>query len=256
MKRLKNQKLRDGLQERNLENIRETGIKKAGVKHYAPNFGHKILICFMPLILITLTLGAGLIYEVGSGHLFAKIQESAIRHPSEQDKVDLGINQIRGILKGLQNHVILVVSVLLLSVIIMMFFFMGSIAKPLDELGKVAFQMVNGRLNELVPVRTNDEIGKIGELINDLAINLQEILLHVWNHTGQDIVLLDRIGRIVNSQPGGNGMPPEIREDFRFVRQDIEDMQTMVKAFDFYRVRLDQTKVMKNDQPREKKHSG
>jgi hypothetical protein len=138
----------------------------------------------------------------------------------------------------------------------MMFFFMGSIAKPLDELGKVAFQMVNGRLNELVPVRTNDEIGKIGELINDLAINLQEILLHVWNHTGQDIVLLDRIGRIVNSQPGGNGMPPEIREDFRFVRQDIEDMQTMVKAFDFYRVRLDQTKVMKNDQPREKKHSG
>jgi hypothetical protein len=71
-----------------------------------------------------------------------------------------------------------------------------------------------------------------------------------WNHTRQDIVLMERIAAIMSSQPGGNGMPVEIKEDFYFVKQDIEDMRNMVKAFNYYHVRLDEEKVLVNEHTR------
>ena len=98
--------------------------------------------------------------------------------------------------------------------------------------------MADGRLDELIRVKTLGEIGKIGEFINDIAMNLQEIMLHVWNHTKHDILILDRIVGIIKSQPDGNGLFQEISEDFRIVKEDIENMRSMVEDFDYYGVRL------------------
>ncbi|MGD9358937.1 MAG: hypothetical protein PVH85_08700, partial [Desulfobacterales bacterium] len=88
------------------------------------------------------------------------------------------------------------------------------------------------------------------ESINDLAIDLQEILLHVWNHTRQDIVLMERIAPILSSQPVVNGLPAQFKENFYLVKQDIEDMRDMVKAFNYYHVRLEEEKVLVNETPR------
>ncbi len=234
---------------KNPEGFRPLGLKKGNVKNYVPNLAKKIWIYFSLVILISLPLTGALIYEVGSDRLHGQIQASIAAQLPEPDKGPPDINEAGGILTRLQNRMILATSVIFLAVIVGIFFLIRNVIKPLDEIGRAAFKMAHGHLDEMVPVRSRNEIGKIGELINDLAIDLQEILLHVWNHTGQDIVLLNRIAAIMNSQPGGNGMPPEIREDFYFVRQDIEDMRDMVKAFNYYNVRLHEEKVLVNDYP-------
>ena len=239
------------------ENIRHRGLKKEDVKYAAPHLAKKIWFYFFLIILVTLPLTASLIYEVGSERLHAQIVESisgpvnATSLPSPVSGARTHENgEIGKILKHLQIRMLLVMSGVFLTFFVAIFVFMRRIIKPLDEIGRATFKMAHGRLDEPVPVREHNEIGKIGEFINDLAIDLQEILLHVWNHTRQDIVLMERIAPIMSSQPLGNGLPAKFREDFYLVKQDIEDMRDMVKAFNYYHVRLDEEKVLVNETPR------
>lgn len=197
-------------------------------KHYVSGLSRKLFIYSSIAILIFLVLSVGLIYQVGN------IAGQSL----EMDKNTPGLNETREILKGLQIQIIIATSVILLGIIVAMIFIIRNMAKPLDDIGRVACRMADGRLDELIRVKTLGEIGKIGEFINDIAMNLQEIMLHVWNHTKHDILILDRIVGIIKSQPDGNGLFQEISEDFRIVKEDIENMRSMVEDFDYYGVRL------------------
>ena len=257
MQSLNDQILQDQKEKRTSESIRPWGLNKNDADYAAPQLGKKMWFYFSLIIIFTLPLIASLIYEVGSKRLQAQIEESIagpvntallsapVPAPRTSESGDVG-----RILKRLQNRMILVMSAVFVAVLGAIFLFMHRVIKPLDEIGKAAFKMAHGRLDEPVPVRDRNEIGKIGELINDLAIDLQEILLHVWNHTRQDIILMERMAVNMSSQSGGNGMPADIKEDFYFVKQDIEDMRDMVKAFNFYHVRLAEEKVLVNKHPR------
>ena len=257
MQSLEDQILQDQKEKRTSESIRHWGFEKNDAKYAAPHLGNKLWFYFSLVIIVTLPLIASLIYEVGSERLRAQIVES-ITGPVNTTPLSSTVAAPRTsesggvgrILKRLQNRMILVMSAVFLAVIGAIVLFMRRVIKPLDEIGRAAFKMAHGRLDEPVPVKDRNEIGKIGELINDLAIDLQEILLHVWNHTRQDIVLMERIATNMSSQPDGNGMPMDIKEDFYSVKQDIEDMRDMVKAFNYYEVRLDEEKVLVNEHPR------
>ncbi len=219
-------------------------MTKKKTKHCAPDFRKKYFIyCFL-VSFITLMAGIELIYEVRSSRLQKQIVENITSRSLEHDNSPWNISEAGRILQRLQNRVILSVAVLFLCAAASMFLFYRNFMRPVDEIGKAVYMMANGHLDAMVPVCSGGEIGKMGGLINDLAINLQEILLHVWNHTGQDIVLLNRIVKVCRSQSEANGMPAEIEDDLKLVRQDIEDMQSMVKAFDYYNVQFEEEKII------------
>jgi hypothetical protein len=209
-----------------------------------PNISKKIFIHFSLVFLVIFFVGIGLIHEVGRDSLQKEIAESIVRQFPADDNEFPDMSEVTNILERVQYRVILGISVLFLCVIASMYVFMRYFVRPLDNMGKTVHQMTKGHLDEMVSVCANNEINKIGELINDLAINLQEILLHVWSHTGQDIVLLDRIVEVCGTKSGGNGILEEIKDDLRIVRQDIEDMQNMVKAFDYYNIRFEKEKII------------
>jgi HAMP domain-containing protein len=257
MQSLMDQTLRNQKEKQTSETIQRWDLKKDGVKYAVPHLSKKMWFCFSLIIITTLPLIASLIYEVGSERLHFQIVESILGPANtvlSSSPVPVARKSETGgaaaILKGLQNRMILVMSAVFLTVMVALFVFMRRIIKPLDEIGRATFKMAQGRLDEPVPVREHNEIGIIGECINDLAIDLQEILLHVWNHTRQDIVLMERIAPILSSQPVVNGLPAQFKENFYLVKQDIEDMRDMVKAFNYYHVRLEEEKVLVNETPR------
>jgi methyl-accepting chemotaxis protein len=123
------------------------------------------------------------------------------------------------------------------------------VVKPLKELRRTLSRMSQGHLEEPVPRSRLNQIGGIGDLVNDLAADLQEVLLHIWNHTSHDLSLLNRIAAGFGEDSRVNGISPEIRKDFDFVRRDIENMQAMVKAFHLYRVQIVNEKVVSEARP-------
>jgi methyl-accepting chemotaxis protein len=115
---------------------------------------------------------------------------------------------------------------------------------PLLDLERCTRNMANGRLQELVPGENMNSrlIGRIGVNINELALNLQEVLLLVWNLSRQDLEALDRIARRLDDEPAESRQ--RLRGDLEFIRNDLEEMQEIVRQFKFFNVVLQDEKLL------------
>jgi methyl-accepting chemotaxis protein len=112
-------------------------------------------------------------------------------------------------------------------------------------------QMARGRLNETVSIDTPDEFGRMGASINELAANLQELLLYIWKQTGQCLTMLEHIHN-----------NPDLRHDRRLtlesmgylnqLTESVDDLREMAKSYVFYDVSLDGNKTLAINEPGKK----
>jgi methyl-accepting chemotaxis protein len=65
--------------------------------------------------------------------------------------------------------------------------------RPVRLIQHAISRLAAGKLNETVVIDTPDEYGQIGSGINELAANLQELLLFIWKQTGECDHLLNEI---------------------------------------------------------------
>lgn len=122
------------------------------------------------------------------------------------------------------------------------------IGQPVHTIATAMSKMVKGQLNETVAVETSDEFEQIAASINELAANLQELLLYIWKQTGQCHDLLDHIHT-----------NPDLRHDKRLTLESlgylkqlsaaIDDLREMAKAYVFYDVSIEGTNTHAISEP-------
>jgi methyl-accepting chemotaxis protein len=118
------------------------------------------------------------------------------------------------------------------------------IQRPIRTIQQAVFRLAQGKLNETVAIESTDEFGQIGSSINELAANLQELLLYIWKQTGQCVHNLERIKL---------GNDPQIsQQDLLELSRAIESLREMAKAYVFYDVHLDGEKALAINQPGQK----
>jgi len=120
---------------------------------------------------------------------------------------------------------------------------------PLHNLERISRQMAACQLQELV---SEQHIkcrltGRIGANLNELALNLQEVLLLIWNLSHQDLEALDRVAVRLGREPNGDHRP--IKNDLEFIRKDLEEMQDIVRQFEFFNVVLRNEKLLAKPEP-------
>ena len=145
--------------------------------------------------------------------------------------------------------VLCILLVVLLSVqVVAMVYFTRGVIRPLAEIQAASRLMADGHLETLNHVKRADEIGSLGENINDLAINMQEVLLFVWNHSQSSRDLLENIARNLNfsleaekhSPAGENG----VRKDIRKMHRNNENLKSIVMSFSYFEIKLEDEKMV------------
>ncbi len=135
--------------------------------------------------------------------------------------------------KGL--WVALFAAVLLLVTLIRgLLFFQRSIVIPLLELYSTVQRISAGELDKPVQIRAKDEIGQVGESVNDLLINTQEILLYAWNHTHKNFTPLKEL-------PSN---PSLLKDEISRIYQENENMKEFLLTFTYFEVKLDREKLV------------
>jgi len=124
------------------------------------------------------------------------------------------------------------------------------IERPLHTIERALGQLARGQLNETVVIDTHDEFGRIGAGINEVAVNLQELLLYIWKQTGQCLTLLDQIHN-----------NPELAKDRKLTLESlgylkqlseaIDDLRDMAKAYVFYDVSIEGNRTQAINEPGE-----
>jgi methyl-accepting chemotaxis protein len=111
-----------------------------------------------------------------------------------------------------------------------------TIADPLAKTAIATERMAEGNLEATLPTGAPNEIGRIAEDVNSLAVNFQEVLTLVWNQTESAMTSLRRTMNAVSSRQGV--CSPEILADLDSARQELETMRMMVRSFNLYDVSI------------------
>ncbi len=126
-------------------------------------------------------------------------------------------------------------AVLLLMILIRgLFFFQRSIVIPLQELCSTVQRISDGEFDKPIQIRAMDEIGQVGESVNDLVINVQEILLYAWNHTHKNFTPLKEL-------PSD---PSLLKNEISKIYQENENMKEFLLTFTYFEVKLDREKLV------------
>ena len=202
-----------------------------------------VLICFILMAAAMVILAAQCAYQLGSHDFRNETAKLSSGRPAPGDSDSAGTGP--GI-KTIRNQMLAGILAMLVCTGGACFFFLKKVVVPIHRMAEATRMMAGGRLDMTVPSSPRNEIGQIGELINDLAINLQEVLLHVWNHTTHSMELLGRINEKLMTGRS-HGLANRIEEDVEDVRQNIQEMQDLVRAFDYYDIQLDNGRILAAD---------
>ncbi len=185
---------------------------------------------FLLAVLLTLLTGGGLTIQltgVEGRSPFAALETAAANQQEGPEELMMRVRY------ALMGGTCLALAVLCALYI----FIVRCILHPLEHTATAARRMVDGRLDTTVPIQEADEIGHIGELFNDMGVNLQELLLLVWNQTGSALKSLDGIHRQLENQQAAPG-EIDIRAHLQSAQQNLGTMQTVARSFDLYDVLL------------------
>ena len=152
------------------------------------------------------------------------------------------------LLKDVQLPLAVVFLVILTGNVLALFLFIRYFVTPMDKMAVVAHRITEGNLGESFQLHRCTEISRLGESYNDLSINLQEIILLVWNLTRDSLAHLDRVIKNDADHPDGVISMP-IRQDLMFIREEFQAMEDMILSFDLYDVHIDGNRAIAATEP-------
>ncbi|WPD20779.1 MAG: HAMP domain-containing protein [Candidatus Electrothrix scaldis] len=133
-----------------------------------------------------------------------------------------------------------------------MLYFLRHIIRPLTEIQAASRLMADGHLETSNYVKRSDEIGSLGENINDLAVNMQEVLLFVWNHSQSSRDLLENIAQNLNfsleKERGGTKIKGGVQKDIIKMHRNNEDLKSIVMSFSYFEIKLEDEKMVSDYQ--------
>ena len=161
-------------------------------------------------------------------------------------------DKLSDVLTGMRLRLLLILSGGGLACVVLGYAWMRlavrQMGRPVRTISRAMSKLAKGQLNETVAIETSDEFENIGSSINELAANLQELLLHIWKQTGQCLTLLENIQS-----------NPDLRHDKRLtleglgylkqLSEAVEDLREMAKAYVFYDVSIEGTKTTAVNHP-------
>lgn len=139
--------------------------------------------------------------------------------------------------------VMLAITVVCFGTIILLF--VKRIFGPLDSIARAGQEISNGNLSVSAPSNSLDEIGELGEVVNQIAANYQEVLLFTGTTAGNSHSAIEKMARLLNEHEAPDCVD-QLQEQVEIVKQDLETLEAMVKDFTFFETYYDGRKVVRH----------
>jgi methyl-accepting chemotaxis protein len=193
------------------------------------------------LLLITVTLGVYLLVFQQIDSLGELVLKSEI-----SSHATLLTNQVKAL--KLRFFLVITSSLAVLALIGLLWIrFVGrQLGRPIRQIDRAIVNLVSGKLNETVDIQTADEFGKIASGLNELAANLQELLLYIWKQSGQCLSILKEISAKRNDShlQTTHLFSHEEMANIKQIEETLSNLREMAKSYVFYDVNIENEKAL------------
>ncbi|MFH0977317.1 MAG: HAMP domain-containing protein [Spirochaetota bacterium] len=173
----------------------------------------KLLLYFLLIAIVSISVSAEIILEVSSPQLensiknkfYNEIQKSGLKIQIAEIQKNVNSENVFEPLNKLRNRMILFLLFVSASIISAFILFTKDIISPMDGIVNATKKLAAGDFTVKVPVMTEDEIGLIASLINDMNKNLSDMINQVRNELNKHkFTLIDIHNSITQIMPDKN----------------------------------------------------
>jgi methyl-accepting chemotaxis protein len=115
---------------------------------------------------------------------------------------------------------------------------------PLQAIAAGAREIADGNLDVAVPEDRTDVFGGLGQAVNDIAANYQEVLLLTGTNAGKCSATVKKLVQVLKGEdtPASRA---EVLQQLGLLDRELNEISEMIGSFDFYQVHFDGTKVFR-----------
>lgn len=136
----------------------------------------------------------------------------------------------------LGKKAMLMVAIILSVMVIVLTMFIKNITEPLQYMIDLSKKIASGDLRQSITIHSHNEISELGNVINELSGNLQEITLMSKNMCESGRVMTENIIAILNSPEFGEAERMAARTHIENLNIKFNMLMEFIEYFDFYTV--------------------
>ncbi|OQX21195.1 MAG: hypothetical protein BWK80_34105 [Desulfobacteraceae bacterium IS3] len=186
-----------------------------------------LLICFASLMV-----GIEFVVETHEKSL----KEELLSNFEKYSKQEMGADAVFAPIDKLRSKAVLMIFIILCVMVIVLTMFIKNITGPLQHIIEISKQISEGDLSHTITVHSNNELSELGNVINELSSNLQEIILLSKNlcSTGDDFV--EKTAFILEKETPNPEDIKKVAEEITYLSRELETLSEVIEYFNFYTV--------------------
>jgi len=165
-----------------------------------------------------------------------ELKEELLSNFEKYSQGELDARQVFRPIDRLRNKAILMLGIILFVMLIVLTMFIKNITGPLQHMIEAAEGISKGDLSHTVSVRARNELARLGEVINELTSNLQEIILLSRSVLTAGRELVEKAESALARQGPDEEKLKELREALPKVRKEFRLMSQIIDYFNFYTI--------------------
>jgi HAMP domain-containing protein len=142
--------------------------------------------------------------------------------------------QVLAPIDRLRSKAILMVAIVMVVMLIVLTMFIKNITEPLQHMIQLSRKISAGDLSQTVRVDANNELADLGHVINEMASNLQEIILLSQQICINGRVHMDNALAQLGPSDLDSHTTDELRKAIGSLRDELSTMGDMMAYFSFY----------------------
>lgn len=189
-----------------------------------------MIIYFLLIGFASILVGVEFLADFHSGALKDAIWQnikSSQLEPLNPDDIFAPIDRMR-------SKAILMVGIIMFVVIIVLMMFIKNITEPLQHMIKLSHKISSGDLSQTINIQANNELAELGNVINEMSSNLQEIILLSQRTCdgGRDFVR-NTIERLDDGFVDRQAVS-DVRQSLENFRSELNMLDEVIAYFNFY----------------------
>jgi methyl-accepting chemotaxis protein len=191
-----------------------------------------MIIYFLLIGFASLLVGIEFLADFHGGNLKNEIWENVKQaggHPIDQGAIFAPIDRMR-------SKAILMVGIIMVVILIVLTMFIRHITEPLQHMIGLSEKISAGDLSQTIRIEADNELAELGRVINEMASNLQEIILlsHGLCDNGEQHIE-NALKQLDQKNPSAYHVD-SARQSVHRLKLELDTLREFVACFKFYTV--------------------
>ncbi len=191
-----------------------------------------MIIYFLLIGFASMLVGLEFLADFHSGDLKNEIWHNI----SQSNPEELSKEQIFAPIDRMRSKAILMVVIIMVVMLIVLTMFIKHITEPLQHMIGLSEKISAGDLSQTIRIDADNELAQLGHVINEMASNLQEIILLSQGLCNNGDKHIDNSLRQLNNPALGSIEVDALRESIASLKVELSTLREFVACFKFYSV--------------------